>query len=88
VQALDSNDAALIDTFTYTISDGSNAPDTATLSISVFGSNDGPGIIVNGETGGVHDVYEAGLPLGSDVGPTTTEVTGDFILSDPDGLEI
>jgi len=36
--------ATLVDTFTYTISDGNGSNDTATVSVTVSGVNDLPGI--------------------------------------------
>lgn len=75
----------LTDVFTYIVTDTYNQPQTATLTITIVGTNDGPGLVVtNGATG---TVYEAGLPDGSMVGLTNTTVTGDFTISDPDGLD-
>lgn len=41
VQALDDGET-LTDTFDYSVSDGFNAPDSATLTITIFGTNDAP----------------------------------------------
>ncbi|MEH6542846.1 MAG: type I secretion C-terminal target domain-containing protein, partial [Porticoccaceae bacterium] len=82
IQGMDDGEEA-DDVFTYTVSDGT-ATNTTTLTITVFGNNDAPTI---GIEGGIHTVYEAGLPEGSGVGPTTKEVTGTFTLADSDGLD-
>ncbi|TPL40602.1 type I secretion C-terminal target domain-containing protein, partial [Mesorhizobium sp. B2-4-6] len=62
--------------------------DDQQVSVVIHGTNDVPTITGDtGNPGGANDVvYEAGLPAGSKVGPTTIEVGGTFKISDPDGL--
>ena len=84
VQALDDGDAPLTDTFSYKANDGGIDSSAVNLTISIFGTNDAPTIAI---TDGAHTVYEAGLSLGSKVGPTTKEVSGTFTLTDTDGLD-
>ena len=88
IQQLDDGQT-LSENFGYTITDGFNDPSSATLTITIFGSNDGPTITTNpGNPGGADDVvYQAGLGTGSGVGPTTTLVEGTFRVSDTDGLD-
>jgi len=69
---------------TYTAINQDSATADGVLRITVAGANEAPTISI---TGGTHSVYEAGLPLGSGVGPTTKVVTGTFTLADTDGLD-
>ncbi|WP_161566003.1 VCBS domain-containing protein [Caenibius tardaugens] len=71
----------------YTIEDGDGDPSSATLTITVKGSNDVPTVSVDpGNPGGANDqVLESGLVDGSTQGTGHT-ATGTFTLSDPDGL--
>jgi VCBS repeat-containing protein len=70
LQALDAGDS-ITDTFTYTVSDGTTT-DTAVMSITVDGANDGP----------------VGVDDGVGVGGSTTEdtsfTTGNALLNDTD----
>ena len=88
VQALDAGQT-LIETFNYTMKDADGDIDTATLTITINGTNDVPQIVVDqGNPAGAHDqVYEAGLPAGSAAGNGSTVATGTFTVSDPDGLD-
>ncbi|MFA7383998.1 MAG: DUF5801 repeats-in-toxin domain-containing protein [Desulfurivibrionaceae bacterium] len=83
VQALN-NGQTLNDAFTYTMKDTDGDSGTATLTITINGTNDAPTISI---TGGEHTVYESGLSGGSGIAPTTTVVTGTFTLADSDGLD-
>ncbi len=75
----------LSDVFSYVVTDTFNQPQTATLTITITGTNDAPSLVVtNGDTG---TVYEAGLADGSMIGLTNTTVSGDFTVADPDGLD-
>jgi len=75
----------LTDVFTYIVTDTYNQPQTATLTITIVGTNDAPNLTVtNGDTG---MVYEAGLLDGSMIGLTNITVDGDFTIADPDGLD-
>jgi VCBS repeat-containing protein len=86
VQALKANDAALIDSFTYSVSDGFNTPSSATLKISVFGTNDAPVLEPVDVTG---TVYEAGLPTDTRAAdPTLLHTGGTFHITDTDGDEL
>jgi VCBS repeat-containing protein len=84
VQALDDG-GVLTDTFQYSVTDGFNAPSSSTLTITIFGSNDDPTITVTAGAAGT--VYEAGLAVGSGVGPTTIVHEGTFQVADADGLD-
>ena len=88
VQALDAGQT-LTETFNYTMKDADGDIDTATLTITINGTNDVPQIVVDqGNPAGAHDqVYEAGLPAGSAAGNGSTVATGTFTVSDPDGLD-
>ncbi|WP_181177641.1 type I secretion C-terminal target domain-containing protein, partial [Mesorhizobium sp. B4-1-1] len=73
---------------TVRVTDDKGAWDDQQVSVVIHGTNDVPTITGDtGNPGGANDVvYEAGLPAGSKVGPTTIEVGGTFKISDPDGL--
>ena len=83
VQALDDGET-LTDSYTYTVSDGTVSR-TATLTITIFGTNDGPSLVVADATG--DKVYESGLPTGSGVVPNDIVATGKFTIGDTDGLD-
>ncbi|HEY9269056.1 MAG TPA: retention module-containing protein [Methylotenera sp.] len=83
VQALDVGDVALTDSFNYTATDGTTTAG-ATLTVSIFGSNDAPTLNV---TPGALSVYEAGLPQGSNSVATSETVTGSFTVGDTDGFD-
>ena len=63
----------IVETFTYTVSDGDGGTDTADLVITV--KDDVPVAKAGSLT---ETVYEAGLADGSGVGTTTTSVSGNF----------
>jgi VCBS repeat-containing protein len=83
VQARDEGDAPLTDSFNYTATDGTTTAG-ATLTVSIFGSNDAPTLNV---TPGALSVYEAGLPQGSNSVATSETVTGSFTVGDTDGFD-
>ncbi|TPM92570.1 VCBS domain-containing protein, partial [Mesorhizobium sp. B2-1-3A] len=76
------------ETYTVRVTDDKGAWDDQQVTVVINGANDTPTITVDtGNPGGANDmVYEAGLPAGSKVGPTTIDVDGTFKVSDPDGL--
>ncbi|WP_238474226.1 VCBS domain-containing protein [Pseudomonas cavernicola] len=87
VQALD-NGETLTETFTYNMQDADGDPGIATLTITITGSNDGPGVSVDpGSEAGNDQVFEAGLPTGSNAASNSEFATGTFRLSDADGLD-
>src|SRR5204863_7852328 len=91
VQGLDSGET-LIETFPYTITDGFNAPDSATLTVTIFGSNDVPEITVktSGDifaSGAVGTVDEAALANGSNPSSNAEFVNGSFKVADTDGID-
>ncbi|MDH4607222.1 retention module-containing protein [Pseudomonas sp. BN102] len=75
--------------YTYSMRDGDGDPRDSTLTISIFGSNDGPTIRVStpDTQGGLAQVFERGLPGGSSAGDGSTVVSGTFSVGDPDGLD-
>jgi VCBS repeat-containing protein len=81
VQSLDDGEK-LTEAYTYTVTDGT-VPRTATLIITIFGSNDAPSIVVNSAA---LSVYESGLPQGSNSVANTETTTGYFTVGDSDGL--
>ncbi len=87
VQALAAGES-LIDTFTYTLSDGQGGSDTATLTITINGITDGPPriIIPDNDPAGAGDeiVAEAGL---LDVADTSELVSSSFTVSAEAGLQ-
>ena len=78
VQALGTTSTPLSDSFNYTASDGA-LTDSATLTISVFGTNDAPTLTV---TGG--QVYESGLAEGTAPSATTILASGTLNYGDVD----
>ena len=79
--------ATLTETFVYDVVDGDGDTSTATLTITITGSNDDPEISNDPGTGGTNDeVFESGLPTGSNAG-TGLDAVGTFTVSDPDGLD-
>ncbi|WP_461519793.1 VCBS domain-containing protein, partial [Porticoccus sp.] len=92
IQGMDDGDKA-DDVFTYTVSDGTTT-NTATLTITVFGSNDAPTISVDSLS---KTVNEKGLAAGGtgenvdgDSGNMSDQsevTTGTFTIADPDGLD-
>ncbi|QKC69931.1 VCBS domain-containing protein [Mesorhizobium loti] len=87
VQAL-AQGQSVTETYTVRVTDDKGAWDDQQVTVVINGTNDTPTITVDtGNPGGANDVvYEAGLPAGSKVGPTTIDVDGTFKVSDPDGL--
>jgi T1SS-143 domain-containing protein len=76
----------LTDTFDYSVTDGFNGPDSSTLTITIFGTNDGPS--VGSDTKRVSEEgLEAGIPDGDGNSDTTDNATasGQIAVSDPDG---
>src|SRR5690606_5367624 len=87
VNALGADDT-LIDEFIYTLSDPDGLSDTATLTITIDGNNDGAPTAVpddaNGpDTDGDATVHESGL---RDAPPDGETATGTIKLSAPDNL--
>jgi large repetitive protein len=87
----------LTENFSYTASDGFNAPSSSTLQITIFGSDDAPhitGLTPKGEGGDLtvneDDLLEsrgANESAGSDTSKESTTQTGTFNISTPDGLD-
>ena len=76
------------ESFSYNIVDGDGDPATASLTITIQGSNDVPQLNVDpGNEGGNDQVFEAGLPQGSAAGDGSTLAYGSFSLGDADGLD-
>ncbi|MET1078430.1 MAG: VCBS domain-containing protein, partial [Pseudomonas sp.] len=87
VQALDSGET-LTETFTYSMRDADGDLASATLTITITGSNDVPQITVDPGNQGANDqVFEAALAAGSDAASNGEFATGSFSLSDADGLD-
>src|SRR3989338_2243622 len=62
--------------------------DSATLTLTITGSNDGPQLNVDpGNDGADDQVFEAGLATGSNAAGNGEFATGTFTLSDADGLD-
>ena len=76
----------LTETFTYTITDGVNTPDTATLTITIFGADDGVTITGIGSTQGDETVFENDLPAGSSPNDPALTQTGSFNIVALDGI--
>ena len=76
----------LAETFTYTITDGVNTPDTATLTITIFGADDGVTITGIGSTQGDETVFENDLPAGSSSNDSALTQTGSFNIVALDGI--
>ncbi|MCO6059567.1 retention module-containing protein, partial [Pseudomonas sp. MOB-449] len=76
-------------TYGYSIQDSNGDQSSATLTITVNGSNDIPTVEVNfpDAGGGVVRVFESGLPGGSSAGDGSNVVHGTFTIRDPDGLD-
>ena len=85
VQGL-SDGETLTETFTYTITDGVNTPDTGTLSITIFGSDDGVVIRGIGALGGDETVLENDLSVGSSPNAGALTQTGSFDIVALDGV--
>ncbi|MVW77157.1 retention module-containing protein [Pseudomonas xionganensis] len=81
VQGLD-EDESLSEVFPYSMQDADGDPASAQLSITITGSNDGPSLSVAGA-----EVYESGLPSGSDSSAGSEFASGTFTLGDADGLD-
>ncbi len=92
VQGLDTGET-LTDTFSYTASDGVNAPSSSSLSVTIFGTNDVPEITV--KTGG--DIFASGAEgtvseaalaiIGSNPSSDGEFVSGSFKVADTDGVD-
>jgi len=89
VQGLDEGET-LTDTFTYAASDGTTSSN-ATLTITIFGSNDVPEIKVKTSeifaSGAEGTVNEAALANGSNPSSNAEFVNGSFQVSDTDGVD-
>jgi VCBS repeat-containing protein len=83
VQARDTDDVPLTDSFNYTASDGTTTANS-NLTISIFGTNDAPTLTLDAAS---KTVYESGLPTGTNAAATTETVTGSFTVADSDGLD-
>ncbi|WP_343773612.1 type I secretion C-terminal target domain-containing protein, partial [Marinobacterium sediminicola] len=83
VQALDSDDTPLTETFTYTLSDG-DATDTADLVVTINGTNDTPTLTIQV---GDSEVQESGLLSGSSPSEADRTDSGTITLNDTDGLD-
>ncbi len=85
VQAHDTNDDPLTDSFNYTASDGSTTANS-TLTISIFGANDKPVVVINSD--GIGDeVFESGMLQGTASVTNGEFASGSFSFSDTDGLD-
>ena len=75
--------------FTYTMEDADGDKDSATLTITINGANDGPTITVNtGNQSNASDtVHEAGLSSGTDAAAADEFAAGTFSLGDVDGMD-
>ncbi|MEM9059383.1 MAG: Ig-like domain-containing protein [Pseudomonadota bacterium] len=63
-----------IDTFTYTVTDGNGGTDTATVSVTVNGANDGPTANADSATVGEDDTVATNIDLtGNDSDPDLTD---------------
>ncbi|HTS41647.1 MAG TPA: DUF5801 repeats-in-toxin domain-containing protein, partial [Xanthobacteraceae bacterium] len=83
------NGTSLTDTFNYTITDGDGDASSATLTVSVFGSDHGVTItnLTPEAQGGDAAVNEANLANGSAPNAPALTQTGTFNISAPDGLD-
>ncbi|MET1078431.1 MAG: Ig-like domain-containing protein [Pseudomonas sp.] len=87
VQALDMGET-LTETFTYSMRDADGDLDTATLIITITGSNDVPQITVDPGNQGANDqVFESALATGSNAVGNGEFASGSFTLTDVDGLD-
>ena len=82
IQALSAGQT-LTETFIYTITDGVNTPDTAKLTITIFGADDGARVVTASASGPDASVTEHGLTSVVDSGET---VTGTFTVTATDGI--
>ena len=81
VQGLDDGES-LTENFAYSIADIDGDTSSAQLTISILGSNDAPTLSVEGA-----QVYESGLPSGSDAAAGSEFASGTFTIGDADGLD-
>ncbi|WP_036220650.1 VCBS domain-containing protein, partial [Maritalea myrionectae] len=86
VQGL-SDGETITERFPYTISDGNGGSGSATLTITVFGSDDGVYITGLSVEGPDETVYEANLSNGSAPDNSALTQAGDFQFSSVDGAE-
>ena len=97
LQALFVGDAALTDTFTYTINDVHGASDTATVTITVDGANDAPVVSATGDTAITETTDTSAIASSitinftdvdlTDTGHSTT-ITGASLSGDTGGLTL
>jgi VCBS repeat-containing protein len=76
VNALDDGETLTDEVFTYSVSDGTNTPQTATLTITIFGTNDAP--VANADTNFVNEGVD-----GADAG----NITGNVLLDVDHGMD-
>ena len=76
----------LTETFTYSITDGVNTPDTGTLTITIFGADDGVTITGIGSQNGDQTVFENDLPAGSSPNGSALTQLGGFSIVALDGI--
>ncbi|MDD3529003.1 MAG: Ig-like domain-containing protein, partial [Gallionellaceae bacterium] len=77
----------LTDTFTYEVTDGKGAVDTATLTVTVHGTDDGITITGIGAAGGDLTVHENDLPAGSSPDAGSLSKSGSFSIEALDGIK-
>ena len=85
VQGLSAGET-LTETFTYSITDGVNTPDTGTLTITIFGADDGVSITGIGNLAGDQTVFENDLAAGSSPNAAALTQTGSFDIVALDGI--
>ncbi len=96
VNALDEGDTLTDEVFTYTVTDGANTPQTAMLSITIFGTNDAPVANpdshfidegINGDAGNITGVVLQNVDHGMDssVSANGVESYADVLDSDAEG---
>ena len=74
------------DSLVYQISDGQGGTSSATLTVTITGSDDGVTLRGIGAEGGDQTVNEANLPGGSDADAASLTRTGSFSIDAPDGI--
>jgi VCBS repeat-containing protein len=82
VQSLDASSTPLNDSFTYTLTDSDGSTDTAVLSISINGQDDGAPVIIVEDTDGNASAADNSVEEGS-----TTPITGTITISAEAGID-
>ncbi|NTV95090.1 MAG: tandem-95 repeat protein, partial [Thiobacillus sp.] len=77
----------LTETFTYEVSDGKGGTDTATLTVTVHGTDDPVVITGIGAAGGDQTIYENDLPAGSSPDAGGLSKSGSFTIEALDGIQ-